>query len=194
MQKTVGLARAGSGRSQRNNFGYHLSNLNYDGKIAGLYDLEETLGKTLKIHIAFRLILFIQFHYKFIAFCFFLRALQAVVISPSSNLHGTSSLARKWPSKWLTRQNWMKSHVLISSKRCAAWNWFNIQTLSDSTKWLTLKRSSISSSNWAMEAICTTTLCDTRMVCGLQLSCKSLDFQHICWIIFFIVFFFVVFF
>ena len=48
MQKTVGLARAGSGgRSQRNNFGYHLSNLNYDGKIAGLYDLEETLGNTL---------------------------------------------------------------------------------------------------------------------------------------------------
>lgn len=53
MQKTVGLARAGSGRSQRNNFGYHLSNLNYDGKIAGLYDLEETLGKIIILFIKF---------------------------------------------------------------------------------------------------------------------------------------------
>ena len=41
MQKT-GLNRVGSGRNQRN-FGF-FSNLNYDGKIAGLYDLEETLG------------------------------------------------------------------------------------------------------------------------------------------------------
>lgn len=57
MQKTAGLTRVGSGRaipsagrggpgggrlSAAN--GFHLSNLNYDGKIAGLYDLEETLG------------------------------------------------------------------------------------------------------------------------------------------------------
>ncbi len=52
MQKTVGLTRVGSGRAsagrgQRNNFGFHLSNVSYDGKIAGLYDLEETLGKLL---------------------------------------------------------------------------------------------------------------------------------------------------
>lgn len=51
MQKTVGLTRVGSGRASagqrnaRNNFGFHLSNVSYDGKIAGLYDLEETLGK-----------------------------------------------------------------------------------------------------------------------------------------------------
>nr|CAH0109331.1 unnamed protein product [Daphnia galeata] len=50
MQKTVGLTRVGSGRAsagrgQRNNFGFHLSNVSYDGKIAGLYDLEETLGR-----------------------------------------------------------------------------------------------------------------------------------------------------
>lgn len=50
MQKTAGLTRVGSGRAsagrgQRNNFGFHLSNVSYDGKIAGLYDLEETLGR-----------------------------------------------------------------------------------------------------------------------------------------------------
>lgn len=51
MQKTVGLnrlvesGRATAARSQRNNYGFHLSSANYDGKIAGLYDLEETLGE-----------------------------------------------------------------------------------------------------------------------------------------------------
>lgn len=38
------LRRVGSGRAQR---GLGLSNSNYDGKIAGLYDLEETLGESL---------------------------------------------------------------------------------------------------------------------------------------------------
>lgn len=56
MQKTVGpnrlveSGRATAARSQRNNYGYHLSSANYDGKIAGLYDLEETLGKSLSVH------------------------------------------------------------------------------------------------------------------------------------------------
>ena len=51
MQKT-GLSRAGSGRSQRT-FGF-FSNLNYDGKIAGLYDLEKTLGNITQLPITIR--------------------------------------------------------------------------------------------------------------------------------------------
>jgi hypothetical protein len=49
-QKTLvpsGLNRVGSGRaSGRNQRSFSLTNSsNYDGKIAGLYDLEETLGE-----------------------------------------------------------------------------------------------------------------------------------------------------
>lgn len=49
MQRTTqgGLNRVGSGRAggnRNNSNGFHLSGLSYDGKIAGLYDLEETLG------------------------------------------------------------------------------------------------------------------------------------------------------
>lgn len=57
MQKTVGLSRVGSGRasgrSQRG-FPYHSNSISYDGKIAGLYDLEETLGKSIGLfHVSF---------------------------------------------------------------------------------------------------------------------------------------------
>ena len=50
MQKTVGLNRVGSGRASgrgQRGFPYHSNSINYDGKIAGLYDLEETLGNAV---------------------------------------------------------------------------------------------------------------------------------------------------
>lgn len=53
MQKSSGLCRVGSGRaSGRNQRSFSFaSSVNYDGKIAGLYDLEETLGTVLSVSL-----------------------------------------------------------------------------------------------------------------------------------------------
>ena len=44
--KRIGSGRASGGRIQPRTFGL-APNSNFDGKIAGLYDLEETLGQPL---------------------------------------------------------------------------------------------------------------------------------------------------
>ena len=56
--------------------------------------------------------------------------------------------------RWLTKIDWMMFPVHIYFKRCAVWNWFSIQMLSDFMKLSTLRRSCILCWNLAMAVIC----------------------------------------